>query len=105
MLDKRIIVKHDNGNSSTTIVQTGCYSRYVGQLDLADLTSRVNTKRSLLSSPSVTEKITADTDIKEYVATMVKPLLHLRHEIVGFATEDSRQQSKALGLCHRQPCS
>lgn len=101
MLDKRIVIKHDNGDS-TTIVQTGCYSRYVGQLDLAfDDRGRVNTKSSFYRLHPVSEKTTADSDIQEYVATMVKPLLHLRHDIVGFATEDFgnkvRRSDSAIG--------
>jgi len=84
-LDEAIVVPHADG-SSTTIVQTGCFSRALGKLELTfDDQGRVITPKTEYHLINMTEKISEDPDLKAYVDEKVKPLLPLRHTIAGEA--------------------
>jgi 2',3'-cyclic-nucleotide 2'-phosphodiesterase (5'-nucleotidase family) len=87
-LDQAIVVPHADG-SSCTIVQTGCFSRALGKLELT-----FNDKGEVITSDTnyklnnTNENVPQDPDIKAYVDEMVKPLLPLRHMILGTAEGD-----------------
>ena len=83
-LDKPIIVKHEDG-SACYIVQTGCYTRALGRLDLVfDKQGQVvpETKYRLIN---ITGRIFEDPDLKSYVDEMGKPFAYLRTTICGTA--------------------
>ncbi|MBI2810652.1 MAG: bifunctional metallophosphatase/5'-nucleotidase [Candidatus Melainabacteria bacterium] len=85
-LDKPVIVEHSDG-STTTIVQTGCYGRAFGKLDVAfDNKGRIVPASTDYRLINITDKIISDPDLKAYVDEKVEPLLGLRKEIVGEAT-------------------
>jgi 5'-nucleotidase len=86
-LDKPVIVEHADG-TTTTIVQTGCYGRALGKLDLVfDGKGRVVPASTNYRLINITDKIFSDPDLKAYVDEKVLPLLGLRKEIAGQATE------------------
>lgn len=86
-LEKPIIVKHHDG-TSTTIVQTGCYGRAVGFLQLT-FDDKGVVKQSL--SKYRLFDVTADTveagDLKEYIEKAAAPFAALTREIVGTASD------------------
>jgi 5'-nucleotidase / UDP-sugar diphosphatase len=85
-LDKPIIIEHSDG-TTTTIVQTGCYGRAFGKLDLVfDEKGRIVPASTDYRLINITEKIVSDPDLQAYVDEKVQPLLGLRHEVVGEAT-------------------
>ncbi|RTL38785.1 MAG: bifunctional metallophosphatase/5'-nucleotidase [Candidatus Melainabacteria bacterium] len=85
-LDKPVIVEHSDG-TTTTIVQTGCYGRAFGKLDLVfDKNGKVVPTGTGYRLINITDKIISDPDLKAYVDEKVEPLLGLRKEIVGEAT-------------------
>lgn len=85
-LDKPIIVEHSDG-TTTTIVQTGCYGRAFGKLDLVfDDKGRIVPTSTDYRLINITDKIVSDPDLKAYVDEKVQPLLGLRREVVGEAT-------------------
>jgi 5'-nucleotidase len=84
-LDEAIVVPHSDG-SSTTIVQTGCFSRALGKLEVDfDSEGRVITPKTDYHLINMTERVAEEPDLKAYVDEKVKPLLPLRHTIVGQA--------------------
>ncbi|HEY9679619.1 MAG TPA: bifunctional UDP-sugar hydrolase/5'-nucleotidase [Drouetiella sp.] len=86
-LDKPIVVDHSDG-STTTIVQTGSYGRALGKLDLVfDDKGKVVPASTAYRLINITDKVPSDPDLKAYVDQKVEPLLVLRHEIVGEATD------------------
>lgn len=86
-LDKPVIVEHSDG-TTTTIVQTGCYGRALGKLDLVfDDKGKVIPSSTQYRLVNITDKILSDPDLKAYVDEKVQPLLGLRSEIVGEATD------------------
>lgn len=86
-LDKPVIVEHSDG-TTTTIVQTGCYGRTFGKLDVTfDDKGRVVPASTDYHLTNITDKIVSDPDLKAYVDEKVEPLLGLRKEIVGEATD------------------
>ncbi|MGD9679907.1 MAG: bifunctional UDP-sugar hydrolase/5'-nucleotidase [Candidatus Obscuribacterales bacterium] len=86
-LDKPVIVEHEDG-TTTTVVQTGCYGRAVGKTELVfDSKGVVDTRASRYRLQDVTAKIAEVPEIKAYVDDKMKPLLSLREEIVGFASD------------------
>mgnify|MGYP001192176555 CR=1 FL=1 len=88
VLKRPIIVKHDRGRS-TTIVQTGSYGHYVGKLELSfDSEGKVKVSDCSYGLHPVDSKVSEEKDIKDFIAERIKPLLHLRQEIVGFAGEN-----------------
>lgn len=86
-LDKAIVVDHPDG-TTTTIVQTGCYGRALGKLDLRfDDKGKVIATSTQYRLINITDKILDEPDLKAYVDEKVKPLLGLRHDIVGQAAD------------------
>jgi len=82
-LDEAVVVDHPDG-TSTTIVQTGCYGRTLGELELTfDAKGKVESRNYHLIN--ITEKIHDEPDLKAYVDEKVAPLLALRHEILSKA--------------------
>jgi 5'-nucleotidase len=87
-LDKPIWVKHPDG-SKTIIVQTGCYGRALGDLDLA-----FDKKGELIESDThdrlinINERIQEEPEVATYVREKNAPLIALRSEIVGFAESE-----------------
>jgi len=87
-LDKAIVVPHPDG-SSTTIVQTGCFGRALGKLDLTfDPDGKVIDKDTHYHLINITDKIQPDAEMQAYVEKMAEPLLPLRQTIAGTATGD-----------------
>ncbi len=85
-LDKPVIVEHSDG-TTTTIVQTGCYGRAFGKLDIAfDDKGKVVPAGTTYRLINITDKIISDPDLKAYVDEKVEPLLGLRREVVGEAS-------------------
>lgn len=96
-LDHPIVVAHEDG-STTIIVQTGCYGRALGRLDLVfDSAGKINLDKTQSRLINITDKIPADKDLLAYVDTMVQPLLALREKIVGFANGNFENRFKELG--------
>lgn len=95
-LDEAIVIPHADG-SSTTIVQTGCYGRALGKLEVAfddrGFVVPAETKYHLIN---ITDKIFQDADLKAYVDEKVKPLLPLRRTIVGLAEGDFDNYFRAI---------
>jgi 5'-nucleotidase / UDP-sugar diphosphatase len=86
-LDKPIVVEHSDG-STTTIVQTGSYGRTLGKLDVVfDDKGRIVPASTDYRLINITDKIISDPDLKAYVDEKVEPLLGLRKEIVGDASD------------------
>lgn len=84
-LDKEVVVDQPGG-ASTVIVQTGCYGRALGKLDLAfDKEGRLLLPEVKYSLINVNSKIPEEPDLKAYVDEKVKPLLSMRSTIVSFA--------------------
>lgn len=87
-LDQPVWVKHSDG-SKTIIVQTGCYGRTLGDLDLA-----FNKKGELLEPDTdyhlinISDRIQEDPALAAYIKEKAAPLLALRQEIVGFSESE-----------------
>jgi len=87
-LGRAQVVAHRDG-SSTVIVQTGCYSRALGELKLAfDC-------RGLLILPEldyhlieITDRIPEEPEMKAYIAEKGRPLLALKNQVAGIALGD-----------------
>ena len=82
-LSKPIIINHDDG-SSTVIVQTGCYGRYLGILKLSfepngfiDLS---NTKDKLIP---ITTEIPDDKSVLAIINEDEKPIEKITNEVIG----------------------
>lgn len=87
-LDKPIVIDHADG-TTTTIVQTGCYGRTLGKLDLTfDPHGRVIDKDTHYRLINMTAKIQQDADLKAYVDEKMKPLLGLRRDVLSEAKGD-----------------
>lgn len=85
-LDKPVIVKHEDG-STAYVVQTGCYGRALGRLDLA-----FNKKGELVVPQSkyrlinITDKIFQDADLQAYLNEKGKPFAALATTFIANAT-------------------
>src|SRR5262249_55438200 len=75
--------------SKTIIVQTGCYGRTLGDLDLA-----FNKKGELVEPDThyhlinISDRIQEDPALAAYIKEKAAPLLALRQEIVGFSESE-----------------
>ncbi len=86
-LAKPVIVKHRDG-SSTTIVQTGCYGRAVGFLQLTfNDNGVVKPSLSRYRLFDVTSETVEVGDLKEYIEKVAAPFAALTREIVGTASD------------------
>jgi len=86
-LDKPMIVKHEDG-STTTIVQTGCYGRAVGFLQVAfDQNGVVKPSSVVYTLTDITGKSPQAPDLKAYIDKMSEPFAALTKEVVSTATD------------------
>jgi 5'-nucleotidase len=84
-LDKPIQVTHPDG-STAIIVQTGCFTRALGKLELTfDNKGFLVLPKTDYRLINITDKIFEDKDITAYLTEKVKPLLPLRTTILGTA--------------------
>ncbi len=95
-LDKPVIVEHQDG-SQTMIVQTGSYGRNLGRLDLAfDKKGLVNSKETRYKLFHITEEISEDKDIKDYLALKGQPLQTLKDTVLSHASHDFDNNFRAM---------
>ena len=84
-----VVVPHDGGQGSTYIVQTGCYGRNLGYLQLAfDTKGRVDPELSRYRLIPITDKLPEALDLKDYIAQKQAPLNCLRETICAQAADD-----------------
>ncbi|MBX9570365.1 MAG: bifunctional metallophosphatase/5'-nucleotidase [Candidatus Obscuribacterales bacterium] len=84
-LDKPIIVKHDDG-SSAFVVQTGCYGRTLGRLDLEfDKDGKLVMPQSKYRLINITDKVFQDADLQSYLNEMGKPFAALATTFIASA--------------------
>lgn len=87
-LDKPIIVEHPDG-SHCIIVQTGCYGRAIGKLDLAfDDQGKLDMPDTHYHLINITNRIHQDRQIARYLDEKSQPFQAIRKEIVATATRD-----------------
>ncbi|MBI4533531.1 MAG: 5'-nucleotidase C-terminal domain-containing protein [Candidatus Melainabacteria bacterium] len=87
-LNKPIIVNHSDG-SSTVIVQTGCYGRALGKLELAfDVHGKVILSQTRSKLININQAIPEAPDIKAYLMERAQPLRKLQERVVGVALDD-----------------
>lgn len=95
-LDKPVIVEHQDG-SQTMIVQTGSYGRNLGRLDLAfDKKGLVNSKETRYKLFHITDEISEDKDIKDYLALKGQPLQTLKDTVLSHASHDFDNNFRAM---------
>jgi 5'-nucleotidase len=86
-LEQPVVVPHPDG-SSTTIVQTGCFSRALGKLELTfDHQGRVVVPKTEYRLINISDKIPQDNDLRAFVDEKLQPLLVLRQTFVGEAKQ------------------
>lgn len=87
-LEEPLLFTHAGGNA-TIIVQTGCYGRALGKLDLAfDKEGRLMFPNTHYKLINITGKVPEDADLKTYIQDKEKPLLALRGNTLATAVED-----------------
>ena len=85
-LSKPVIIKHAD-ETTTTIVQTGCYGRAVGKLVLSfDGNGVVDTKSTNYKLVDANSNIEQDKDIVAYVDKMAESLSPDRHKTIATST-------------------
>lgn len=85
-LDKPIIVKHTDG-STAYVVQTGCYGRALGRLDLTfDKKGELVVPQSKYRLINITDKIFQDGDLQAYLNEKGKPFAALATTFIANAT-------------------
>ncbi len=81
-LDKAIVVDHKDG-SRTMLVQTGCYGRALGRLDLVfDKDGKLLLPESQYRLINITDRIFEEPDLKAYVTEKGKPFEYLKKPLV-----------------------
>jgi 5'-nucleotidase / UDP-sugar diphosphatase len=91
-LEEPIWVGHSGGNK-TAIVQTGCYTRALGKLQLLfDSQGALVEPKCDYHLISITDRIKEDPSLAAYLEEKAKPLLKLREEIDGMATDEFDKQ-------------
>lgn len=84
-LDEAIIVDHADG-SKAMVVQTGCYGRALGRLELTfDKDGNLIMPESKYHLIDITDRIFEDADLKAYVTEKGKPFAALSKEILATA--------------------
>jgi len=87
-LDTPVVVEHGDG-SQTIIVQTGSYGRNLGKLDLVfDKNGLINSKDTHYKLLHITDDISEDNDIKDYLALKGQPLQTLKDTVLSYASHD-----------------
>lgn len=85
-LDKPVIVKHPDG-STAYVVQTGCYGRALGRLDLTfDKKGTLVVPQSKYRLINITDKIFQDGDLQAYLNEKGKPFAALATTFIANAT-------------------
>jgi 5'-nucleotidase / UDP-sugar diphosphatase len=86
-LEKPLIVKHADG-STTSIVQTGCYGRAVGLLQLTfDQNGLVKPQMTAYSLTDITPKTAQAADLKAYIDKMSEPFAAITKQVVSTASD------------------
>jgi 5'-nucleotidase len=84
-LDTPIWVEHGDG-TKTMIVQTGCYGRALGKLDLVfDDKGHLVENKTQYHLINITDRIKEDPAVVAYLDQVAAPLLAMRQEIVGYS--------------------
>lgn len=84
-LEQPIIVKHDD-DSVCYVMQTGCYTRALGRLDVTfDPRGKIIIPGTKYRLTNITEKVFEDPAVKAYVTDMGKPFAYLRTTTVATA--------------------
>ena len=84
-LNKPVWVEHPDG-TSTAIVQTGCYGRALGDMEIAfDPQGHVLQQETKYHLININDSIHPDPQLDAYLNDKEKPLLTLRKEIVGYS--------------------
>ncbi len=87
-LDEPIVIDHPDG-THCIIVQTGCYGRAIGKLDLAfDDQGRLDMPDTHYHLINITNRIHADKKMAHYLSEKSQPFQAKRKEIVATATRD-----------------
>lgn len=85
-LEHPVIIEHPDG-SRCYVVQTGCYTRALGRLELSfDAAGKIIAPKTTYHLINLTERIFEDPEVKSFVTEMSKPFAYLRSTIVGGAT-------------------
>lgn len=85
-LEQPISVRHSDG-SSCLVVQTGCYARALGRLDLCfTADGRVDPEKTNYKLIDITDRIHSDADISRYLKLMSKPFSALSKEVVAVSS-------------------
>lgn len=85
-LEKEIVVDHPDG-SHCVIVQTGCYGRALGQLDLCfDSLGRVDLTQTHYHLIDITSDLSSDAKMTSYLNEKAKPFIEREHEELAVAT-------------------
>lgn len=92
-LEKPLIVKHEDG-TTTTIVQTGCYGRAVGLLQLTfDQSGVVKPQSQVYSLTDINTKTVQAPDLKAYIDKVSEPFAAMTKSVVSTATEYYEKKS------------
>ena len=84
-LDRAVVIDHPSGGC-TIIVQTGCFGRALGKLDLCfDSSGHIIKDKTDYHLINITEKIFEEPDIKAYIDEKERPFVSLRREIAASA--------------------
>jgi 5'-nucleotidase len=83
-LERPLIVKHDDG-TITTVVQTGCYGRAVGCLQLTFDKDGV-VRKSKYGLTDITAKTAQAADLKAYIDKVSEPFAKMNKEVLSTAT-------------------
>lgn len=85
-LDKAVVVEQANGEKAM-VVQTGCYGRALGRLDLVfDKEGKIVLPDSTYRLINITDKVFEDPQLKAYVTEKGKPFEYLTKTILSHAT-------------------
>jgi 2',3'-cyclic-nucleotide 2'-phosphodiesterase (5'-nucleotidase family) len=91
-LDKIVYVPHEDG-SRTAIVQTGCYGRALGRLDVAfDSKGQLDVPATKYKLINIREQMPEHPEVKAYLNEKVKPFLSLRNTVAGISTGEFDNQ-------------
>jgi 5'-nucleotidase / UDP-sugar diphosphatase len=84
-LDKPVVVSHADGTKAMS-VQTGCFGRALGRLDLVfDADGRLLVDESKYRLIDMTDRVFEDPDLKAYVTEKAEPFLVLKKTILASA--------------------
>jgi 5'-nucleotidase len=87
-LDEAVVVERQDG-SHCIIVQTGCYGRALGKLDLAfTADGKVDLDNSHYRLINITDRIYQEKEIARYLRKKARPFLAMRRDVVAIAETD-----------------